>query len=589
MLFRSKQGGIVRREFDDPEQAAELGEDMETFVYENDLWVKQVLDDPDGGETVHMVHIVPTGTEGKRVIEFMIPMEEVAKRDRLQGTLAYHGVHGAVRLATATMLQQYIQAWVAKLKREQPTCFARSNYGWHNDTFVLGMREYIPQKPPVYSPPSKATEHSADAFTPSGELTVWREMVNLYNTPGNEVRAFVLFLSFGAPLYKFTNQGSAIVHLTNKDSGVGKSTNQRVAASVWGNPRALMLLKTDTENARYHQMGVLSNLPVIIDEITNMDGEELSELAFRVSENRGKHRMYSHSNSARKNTTKWQTIVITSGNNSLYSTLRQHKINMGGEMNRIIELPLAVKDTLTIEEASYWYDRVLPDNYGTAGSVYAQRLVDCQEQISVQTYQAYEDYVKKFNFKQEHRFFRAVCAAAFTGARLAKECGLHDIDIDRVEQWAIQQLGGIQMAVKEASSQDSVAVMGQFLNQHKRNELVINAGKVVAGGLELDQAALKEPMGQLMVRVEKDTGLMFIAKSALSAWCGEHRVHFEVLMDDLEKSKILISKSANKRLAENTSSPGIPVKCIVVDLSAVEKLKLEQALAVALDAPERLQ
>mgnify|MGYP003341794649 FL=1 len=135
-------------------------------------------------------------------------------------------------------------------------------------------------------------------------------------------RAFIFFVGFGAPLVTFLNQGSCVIHLTNKDSGVGKSTNQRVSASVWGDPKELMLLSTDTDNAKYQQFGVYRNLPNYIDEITNMPPDRLSDFVFRVSQNRGKHRQNSHSNTLRKNNTKWETIIVTSGNNSLYDTLK---------------------------------------------------------------------------------------------------------------------------------------------------------------------------------------------------------------------------------------------------------------------------
>ena len=161
---------------------------------------------------------------------------------------------------------------------------------------------------------------------------------------------------------------------------------------------------------------------------------------------------------------------------------------------------------------------------------------------------------------------------------MAQRLGLHDIDIDRVERWAIGALGGIQAAVQEASAQDSVAVLGQFLNAYKRNELVVgNNGVFMQAGLEIPQAASKEPLGQLVVRVEnsKDKHLMYISKSVLANWCGEQRVPVAVMLDDLEKRGVLVSKSMYKRLAEGTSSPGLPVAVICLDLDATTKEKLD--------------
>lgn len=577
---RPRQGGVVRRDFDEVEQAEEAGESMETFVYGNDLWVKELMQDEDEGMALHMVHVQPFGPHQKRAVQFMIPYEEIAKQDTLQKRLAHHGVHGAFFKGTTALLQQYIQAWVVQLEREAKPGIARAHYGWHDGSFVVGKREYVANMSPTYSPPSKATAHTADAFDPVGSLAEWVEMANLYGAPGNEAKAFTMFIAYGAPLYKFLELGSCLVHLSNKESGVGKSTNQRVGASVWGDPKELMLLKTDTDNARYHQMGVYRHLPVWIDEITNMDPDELSELAYRISENRGKHRQYSHSNSLRRNQTKWETIVVSSGNNSLYDTLKQHRINLGGEMNRIIELNIDVKDALTQEEASHWYEHVLPNNYGLAGHIYAQYLADMEDDLKRETFETYQSYVKKFNFKRQHRFFRGVCAAVFTGARAAKALGLHNIDVDRVEAWAIQQLGDITAVMKESVEQDALQTLGQFINENKRNELIVNHGEITAGGLAISEMPVKEPLGRLVMRMERDTERLYIASAPLRSWCADHRAHFDAMILEMKAKGVLISSSQFKALAAGTASPGVSVRCIVIDMAKVHILNSDLAAEI---------
>ena len=324
------------------------------------------------------------------------------------------------------------------------------------------------------------------------------------------------------------------------------------------------------------------HLPILIDEITNMSPEALSDMAYRISENRGKHRQNAHSNTLRANHTRWETIVISSGNNSLYDTLKQHRINLGGEMNRVIELSIDVRDNLTQEEASHWYEHVLPNNYGVAGLIYAQYLADAQEALAEETFQCFKDYVGKFQFKREHRFFRAVCAAAFTGARAAKALGLHNIDVDRVERWAIQQLGGITSAVAEASEQNALELLGVFINEHKRNEIIVNkGGSIVSGGLQLEELPLREPNGRLVMRMEREAALLYIDIVTLRSWCGERRVHYEDLVHDLKDKNVLVSASQYKRLAEGTPSPGLPVKCLTLDMHIAEQYNAQLAGVIA--------
>ena len=568
---RPKHGGIVRRNNDAWREDDDFDETSETFVFENDLWVKQIVKDPDAGEVIHLVLVQPDGPNNpKQVVEFFIPSEDVARGDKLRGTLARNGVHGAITPARGALLQQYIESWVGYLKHHKITFYSRLHYGWHEEnTFVVGDKEYVPFSQPVYSPPSRATEMTASYLHSKGSLDLWRQMVNTYGTPGNEAKAFTVFAGFGAPLYKFLNRGSCTIHLTNKDSGVGKSTSQRVGASIWGDPRELMLLSTDTDNAKYHQFGVFRNLPIFVDEVTNMPADRLSDFAFRVSENRGKHRQYSHSNSIRKNDTRWETLVVTSGNNSLHETIQQHQIVVGGELNRIIEIPVVSNDSLSVVEGRYWYEEVLYQNYGLAAPIFVQYLVDNMDEVIALVKKTDAEYVEKFKIKQQHRFYCGACAAAFTAARIAKELGLHDIDVDAVERWAIRQIDVIATVSSEASEQDSVSMLGRFIDTHKRNELVVNGQKMFAGGLEISQAAMKEPFGQLMMRVESDNSSLYISQSALSHWCGENRVHFNVMLDDLEKHNMLIHRKVKKRLAEGMASPGLPVTCVCIDLKSV--------------------
>ena len=234
-------------------------------------------------------------------------------------------------------------------------------------------------------------------------------------------------------------------------------------------------------------------------------------------------------------------------------------------------------DNLSQEEASHWYEHVLPNNYGVAGHIYAQYLVDMEDVLKKETFETYQNYVQKFNFKRQHRFFRGVCAAVFTGARAAKALGLHDIDVDRVEAWAISQLGDIAINMKETVEQDAIHVLGQFINENKRNELIVNHGEVTAGGLTMSEMPIKEPFGRLVMRMEKDTNRLYIACTALRDWCGAQRGHYDSLMDELKRKGVLISGSQFKALAAGTSSPGMPVKCVVLDMKAVEKLDKDVA------------
>ena len=54
----------------------------------------------------------------------------------------------------------------------------------------------------------------------------------------------------------------------------------------------------------------MNNLPVTVDEITKMTGDEFSDFAYSISQGRGKGRMKSQDNAERVNLTKWGTVAL---------------------------------------------------------------------------------------------------------------------------------------------------------------------------------------------------------------------------------------------------------------------------------------
>ena len=72
-------------------------------------------------------------------------------------------------------------------------------------------------------------------------------------------------------------------------SGVGKTTAQMAAIGIWGSPDELMNSKEDTHNARMLRGEVMHNIPLVSDEMTNVNGEQMSEYTYQVSSGRQKN------------------------------------------------------------------------------------------------------------------------------------------------------------------------------------------------------------------------------------------------------------------------------------------------------------
>ena len=132
-------------------------------------------------------------------------------------------------------------------------------------------------------------------------------------------------------------------------------------------------------NAKIHQLGVMNNLANTIDEITNMSGMEFSDLAYSISQGRGKNKMKGSTNELRINNTKWQGMTLTSSNASFYEKLGVAKSSPDGESMRLLEYKIEPTDLIAADYAKQMFDHQLRENYGHAMEIYATWLVANQE------------------------------------------------------------------------------------------------------------------------------------------------------------------------------------------------------------------
>ena len=324
-----------------------------------------------------------------------------------------------------------------------------------------------------------------------------------------------------------------------------------------------MMNENDTALAVQHRAGTLRNLPVLIDEITNMAPDKASDFAYRMAFNRGKNRMQAHTNAERENVTEWHSVTITSGNNSLHDTLVAHKAMAAGELYRVLEIVVNRDDNLTTSESGEIF-RSLSENYGLAGEVLAKYYVPNKEHCVDLLFKVQKQFDAQVKRKNEERFYSMMIATAITGGLIGAELGLHNIDVSRVFKWAKRLLVSTRTSVVEKSTVDPKNILGSYLSQMVRNTLVIKRDSAKASNHQL-------PLGELNVRYEPDAGVVYIKVSSLTSWCSEKRITFNPLKKSLEDHKMTLNIT-RYNLALGTTLPAsfVHVLSISADMLDIE-------------------
>lgn len=554
--YRGAKGGIYRT----------VKGDTDVLIYEHDLYVVKRMYDPDCGEIVQIrLHLPHDGVK-----DFTISASALAGKDEPKKILASFGV-----IAHKTQMDGIVSFLIACTKESQVVRKAeimRTQFGWaDNDSrFIIGDRE-ITAEGVHYSPPSSATKPLAPFVVECGSLEKWKEVFNLYTRPGLEPNAFAALTAFGSPLLKFTGQKGAIINLVFRGSGSGKSTTLAVCNSVWGHPENLMAIPKDTINAKMLKLGVMNNLPFTMDEITNMEAEDFSDMAYAMSQGRWKDRVKASTNELRLNTTFWQALSLCSANSHFVDKMNALKHTPDGEMMRLLEYQIQYTNSISVEEGKRMFDHQLRENYGHAGTIYAQWLVNNKEE-AVRTLKAIQAKIdKELKLTQRERFWSAVVACNITGGLIARSIGLIDYDMKVIYKWATDLIRELRRDT-EAPLGEIGTILGDFINRHVHQVLVIN-GNADARTL-LSPAPLVEPRGPLCIRYEPDTKKLYIQASTFKFDCTRRQISYKDVLRELSLTGAFTGR-VTRRLGTGMKIVSAPVYALEFDCTRPEVFNID--------------
>jgi len=566
--FRGISGGVFKRDTD------ANGDTKEVEIYRQDLYVTERFFDADengngDGEMIGInLHLPHDG-----VRRFYTSTETVFTTDKLRSLLVKNGVVAYGKTIDAIMA--YFASSIRKLQNQVAANKTRNQMGWTPDMqgFVVGEIEYTPTGTKL-APPASATRQLASYFKPTGTLDAWKNMANFYNRPGLEVHALTLFLGFGSPLLKFiggTAVKGALVHLKSNGSGSGKSTAQMMVNSIFGHPDKLLNKQDDTYAAKIHMLGMMNSITNTIDEITNETPENLSALAYGVTNGRGKNRMNSQTNSLRLNLTTWMGVTLSSANASVVDKLMQLKATANGELSRTFEMLVARYTGATKSEIDAVFGQ-LEHNYGVAGPIYMDYVVKNQEKTIDLLLKMQAKIDADLNLNASDRFYSCLGAIMMAGGLIAQKLGLHDIDIPRIYKFLLSQIEENRINIQQSSNDADVVAqetLAAYVNENVRNALVANS--VSKSGAP--EAPSLSPTGPLRLRYYPDTQEMAIPAGEFRKFFTARQVDVKDALARLHAAKFMKHDGKANPLRIGAGAvggmAGILTRCYVFDAKAL--------------------
>jgi hypothetical protein len=435
----------------------------------------------------------------------------------------------------------YMDAYLRELQDKMKIKQLHTKMGWLPDhSFLLGSKMFTNKGTHPAGLSSTVSTKIVNSYHTRGTHEAWSDAIKLFDREGLEAHLFSILIGFGAPLLKLTGHGGAVAAMLG-DSNAGKTLSARAMASIYGNFDPFKAGKTDTFNARIERLGMLSNLPVYLDETTNIKAEDVSELMYQISQGVGRTRL--RSDSTVREAAEWSTIVLTSGNRSMAGRLLEAKVDPEAELVRLFEYTVAKHKWFEADMPGI-YD-VLDQNYGHAGEKYIKYLVQLEEpDTKARLREMTENFSKSVIFEGKERFWYALVACVLYGLWLADGSGAlkfanANATYQRMWKWCTEQIMRQRTAVAD-NKFSSVEALSMFLNAHLADRLVVSEmGKGMV-------AVIKPPAahGKLLIEYNQTTGIINIDQNAIRNWCSKAQLNTHEIRTELTKAGILIDHGA---------------------------------------------
>jgi len=534
--FRAEAGGIYKR-------VKKEDELVDIEVYHNDFFVVDRMHDAEQGDVIIVSLHLPKDAARK----FMIPMSVTTTTDEFKKLLASKGMI----INKPDELRYYINETVKRMQYEQVAQPAARQFGWTDSSckkFVLGDK-CISFDKVEYNAPSSATSHMFPVFTQKGSMDLWREAMEFYDRPGMEVHQFVIGLAFGSIFTEFSPVNAALLHLYSPESGLGKTTALQAAASIWGDPSKMMLKETDTTNSKMLRAEVHKNVIMLIDELSNLSGKDMSDFVYPMTSGYQKNRMTSSANSERVRGDTWKLMMVSTGNVSATDKLATYKASPQGELKRLLDVQIARVEGLAKEDT----DKLslnLVNNYGHAAVPYLQYVMKDINGIRDDYQKTQLQMDERFEFTHIERFYSVMVTNAIVGIRYAKKAGLLNFRVSPILDWF---QGVVSHSMNTAADfvtppEETIsAFWAEYWNSTLRIESTADLRVKSKGDID-DAVSVADaiPKGSLVLRYEYDVKLLFMYPEKLRLWCNARGVAYSPLIQALKcgKSKARIVQKA---------------------------------------------
>jgi len=354
----------------------------------------------------------------------IIRSEDIQKNNIL--SLSKYGVD--INEQNKTLISEYLFANL----EIAPVKLSLDGYGWKKyNTKEIFITNNILSDTPLEENIIKNSDKLD--LAPHGHIEEWLNMYNEY-VLGNKYLELAVVFGLSAPIINYLSEmypdlTNILIHISG-DSTAGKSTASMLAVSTAGNPnqlsdRSLMRKWSGTENSITALLENISGIPIVFDELSSFKGENLTSLAYTLTDGVGKAR--AKIDGSLNEPKRWNTVILSNGEASILTKSN----NNTGIKARVFEFS-NITWTNSAEQSEN-IKEVCCNSYGHILPLFIKNLFSYGTNKIIEVFEEEKKLLKdKFpNSRLKDRIVTKL-AVFTTTARLLKETITLNIDISSI-------------------------------------------------------------------------------------------------------------------------------------------------------------
>jgi hypothetical protein len=551
------------------------GDAIDVKFYDHDFYpvrrvVNSQMETEDQVWRVHLPRVKPH--------EFIVPSPALYDHRKLAVVLANNGIYPKVE--NFPHMQEYMVAYISKLQALVDAESQHNHLGWTDDhtKFIMPDRVMLPDGSSKQVSLSRGAQISTKFVKRKGTIEDQVALLNFYSHKNYLPHQFYILCGLAAPLFYMTGHHGVIVNATG-DPGASKSSALYTAASFWGQTEQYAINGTNngaTMKGRNERISTLANLPICVDEITNMKPEDAIDMAMSITQPGHRIRLKQDGTEQAGSEGYKATIMMCTANSSLHTVLSTKNVGGTAGSMRVFEIMFRKTSVHKKHEADD-YLQELRQNYGWIGERFMEAVIINRPAIEKRVRAVMKRVDLAANITSGERFWSALVAVALVAGEIATRLGLLPFVVQDIEQWVLQtQIPHMRGVVRDEYS-SPVAILADYMGKINSQVLVIQSTQVRNG--QTISLAAQMPHGALLARQEQDTKLMYINKADFKKHCVSIGANDRQILEDLYvprldangvSRRIVVNRHARKVLGSGTDLEKMQAYVFTVDMSHPE-------------------